>query len=160
MKVELIHKHAWPPTRAAARRAIFEFIEVDYNQQRMHSSINYQRRRTTKGDFTESTRSPARRHSQRVRRIGSSELPANVVLLFVAGTAGLFVFLPDVSISAAALWVPFLGQLVAAPDGIAGSLALSEGLLALGSALGFSLVFGCLAAHYVDQERAVLRPTT
>lgn len=41
LKVELIYQHSWP-TRAAARRAIFEFIEVDYNLQRLHSSINYQ----------------------------------------------------------------------------------------------------------------------
>ncbi len=41
LKVELIYQHSWP-TRAAVRRAIFEFIEVDYNLQRLHSSINYQ----------------------------------------------------------------------------------------------------------------------
>lgn len=41
LKLELIYRHAWP-TRAAARRAIFEFIEVFYNQQRLHSSIGYQ----------------------------------------------------------------------------------------------------------------------
>ena len=41
LKLELIYQHVWP-TRAAARRAIFEFIEVFYNQQRLHSSIGYQ----------------------------------------------------------------------------------------------------------------------
>lgn len=41
LKVELIYHHSWP-TRAAARQAIFEFIEIDYNQQRMHSAISYQ----------------------------------------------------------------------------------------------------------------------
>ena len=41
LKVELIYQQSWP-TRAAARRAIFEFIEVWYNQERVHSSINYQ----------------------------------------------------------------------------------------------------------------------
>ncbi|MGH2403255.1 MAG: IS3 family transposase [bacterium] len=41
LKLELIYQHAWP-TRAAARRAIFEFIEGFYNQQRLHSSIGYQ----------------------------------------------------------------------------------------------------------------------
>jgi putative transposase len=41
LKLELIYQHAWP-TRAAARRAIFEFIEVFYNQQRLHSAIGYQ----------------------------------------------------------------------------------------------------------------------
>lgn len=41
LKLELIYRHAWP-TRAAARRAIFEYIEVFYNQQRLHSAIGYQ----------------------------------------------------------------------------------------------------------------------
>jgi transposase InsO family protein len=41
LKVEFIYQHAWP-TRAAERRAIFEFIEVDYNQNRLHFSITYQ----------------------------------------------------------------------------------------------------------------------
>jgi len=40
LKTELIHRHSWP-TRAAARRAIFEFIEVFYNRQRLHSSLGY-----------------------------------------------------------------------------------------------------------------------
>jgi len=38
LKNELIHRHAWP-TRACARQAIFEFIEVFYNRQRLHSSL-------------------------------------------------------------------------------------------------------------------------
>ncbi|MGD0219772.1 MAG: IS3 family transposase, partial [Acidimicrobiales bacterium] len=37
---ELVYRHAWP-TRAQARRAIFEFVEVFYNRQRLHSSLNY-----------------------------------------------------------------------------------------------------------------------
>lgn len=41
LKLELIYQHAWP-TRASARRAISEFIEIDYNWQRLHSSIGYQ----------------------------------------------------------------------------------------------------------------------
>lgn len=40
LKIELIHRRAWP-TRAGARRAIFEFIEVFYNRQRLHSSLGY-----------------------------------------------------------------------------------------------------------------------
>jgi putative transposase len=38
IKRELIHRHRFP-TRAAARTAIFEFIEVFYNRRRLHSSI-------------------------------------------------------------------------------------------------------------------------
>lgn len=41
LKLELIYQHAWP-TRASARRAISEFIEIDYNWTRLHSSIGYQ----------------------------------------------------------------------------------------------------------------------
>lgn len=40
LKEELVHLHAWP-TRAGARHAIFEFIEVFYNRQRLHSSLGY-----------------------------------------------------------------------------------------------------------------------
>lgn len=40
LKVELLHRRAWP-TRAAARLAIFEFIEVWYNRQRRHSTLGY-----------------------------------------------------------------------------------------------------------------------
>ena len=42
LKVELIDRHDWP-TRAAARVAIFEYIEVWYNRQRLHSTLGYQR---------------------------------------------------------------------------------------------------------------------
>jgi len=50
LKEELIYRQAWP-TRAHARRAIFEFIEVFYNRERLHSSlgnltpVEYERRR-------------------------------------------------------------------------------------------------------------------
>jgi putative transposase len=40
LKVELIHRHGWP-TRAQARQAVFEFVEVFYNRQRLHSSLGY-----------------------------------------------------------------------------------------------------------------------
>ena len=38
LKNELVHRYAWP-TRARARQAIFEFIEVFYNRQRLRSSL-------------------------------------------------------------------------------------------------------------------------
>ena len=38
LKTELIYRHAWP-TRSDLRRAVFEFIEVFYNRQRLHSSL-------------------------------------------------------------------------------------------------------------------------
>lgn len=40
LKCELVYRYAWP-TRTAARQAIFEFIEVFYNRQRLHSSLGY-----------------------------------------------------------------------------------------------------------------------
>jgi putative transposase len=40
LKAELIHRQAWP-SRTAARHAIFEFVEVFYNHQRLHSSLGY-----------------------------------------------------------------------------------------------------------------------
>lgn len=36
MKAELVHRQIWP-TREAAARAVFEYIEVFYNRQRIHS---------------------------------------------------------------------------------------------------------------------------
>ncbi len=41
LKVELVHREKFK-TREEARRAIFEFIEVWYNRERIHSSIEYQ----------------------------------------------------------------------------------------------------------------------
>ncbi len=40
LKLELIDQRSWA-TRAQARRAVFEFIEVFYNRWRLHSSLNY-----------------------------------------------------------------------------------------------------------------------
>ena len=40
LKVELVHRHAWP-TRAQARQAVFEYVEVFYNRRRLHSSLGY-----------------------------------------------------------------------------------------------------------------------
>jgi putative transposase len=40
LKVEPLHRQVWP-TRAAAERAIFEFIAVWYNRQRRHSALDY-----------------------------------------------------------------------------------------------------------------------
>ncbi|MDI9599182.1 MAG: IS3 family transposase [Acidobacteriota bacterium] len=40
LKEELLYRGVWP-TRDAARRAVFEYIEVFYNRQRMHSSLDY-----------------------------------------------------------------------------------------------------------------------
>ena len=40
LKAELVGTRAWP-TRAAARTAIFEWIEVWYNRQRRHAALAY-----------------------------------------------------------------------------------------------------------------------
>jgi len=40
LKLELIDRQPWA-TRAQVRRAVFEFVEVFYNRQRLHSSLNY-----------------------------------------------------------------------------------------------------------------------
>ena len=40
LKEELLYRGTWP-TRAAARRAIFEYVEVFYNRKRMHSVLGY-----------------------------------------------------------------------------------------------------------------------
>jgi len=40
LKKELIYRHSWP-TRAAARTAVFEYIEGWYNPRRRHSTLGY-----------------------------------------------------------------------------------------------------------------------
>jgi putative transposase len=41
LKTELVH-HCDYPTRQAARSSLFEYMEVFYNRQRRHSTVNYQ----------------------------------------------------------------------------------------------------------------------
>ncbi len=41
LKVEAIHGEKFE-TRAQMRETVFEYIEVDYNRQRMHSYLDYQ----------------------------------------------------------------------------------------------------------------------
>jgi transposase InsO family protein len=41
LKRELVHRHRFA-TRSEAHRAIFEYIEVFYNRERLHSSLGYQ----------------------------------------------------------------------------------------------------------------------
>ena len=40
LKTELIHRQTWP-TRASARSAIHDYIEIFYNRKRRHSSLGY-----------------------------------------------------------------------------------------------------------------------
>jgi putative transposase len=40
LKLELVYRQSLP-TRAAARAAVFEYVEVFYNRQRLHSSLGY-----------------------------------------------------------------------------------------------------------------------
>ena len=41
LKTELVYRQPWP-TIAAARTAVFEYIEVFYNRKRLHSALGYQ----------------------------------------------------------------------------------------------------------------------
>ncbi len=41
LKTELVY-HEKYPTREAAQRSLFEYIEVFYNRQRRHSTLGYQ----------------------------------------------------------------------------------------------------------------------
>ena len=40
LKNELVHRRTFA-TRAQARAAIFEYVEVFYNRQRLHSALDY-----------------------------------------------------------------------------------------------------------------------
>lgn len=55
LKEELVHRQTLP-TRAAARRAIFEFIEVFYNRSRLHSTLNYR----TPAEYEKERRNPSK----------------------------------------------------------------------------------------------------
>jgi putative transposase len=55
LKEELVHRQTFP-TEAAARRAIFEFIEVFYNRSRLHSTLNYR----TPAEYEEERRKPSK----------------------------------------------------------------------------------------------------
>jgi len=49
LKTELVH-HEHYATHAAARASIFEYIEVFYNRQRLHSTLNYRSPETFEAD--------------------------------------------------------------------------------------------------------------
>ncbi len=53
LKLELLHRQGWP-TRAAAQRAVSEYIEVFYNRQRLHSTLGY--RPPAEYEVTQATR--------------------------------------------------------------------------------------------------------
>jgi transposase InsO family protein len=55
LKQELVHRQTLP-TRDAARRAIFEFVEVFYNRSRLHSTLNYR----TPAEYEEERRNPSK----------------------------------------------------------------------------------------------------
>jgi putative transposase len=40
LKTELIYRHTWP-TMAKLRTAVFEFTEIFYNRQRIHTTLGY-----------------------------------------------------------------------------------------------------------------------
>jgi putative transposase len=54
LECELLDRHDWP-ARQALRTAVFDFIEVFYNRQRRHSTLDYQ----TPADYERHHTSPA-----------------------------------------------------------------------------------------------------
>jgi putative transposase len=54
LECELLDRYDWP-TRQALRSAVFDFIEVFYNRQRRHSTLDYR----TPVDYEQQHRSPA-----------------------------------------------------------------------------------------------------
>ena len=50
LKGELVYRRRWP-TRLELRTATFEYIEVFYNRQRLHSSIGYKTPAEIEGDY-------------------------------------------------------------------------------------------------------------
>ena len=51
LKVELVHRKNWR-TRLELRAAAFEYIEVFYNRQRLHSSVGYKPPAEVERDYT------------------------------------------------------------------------------------------------------------
>ncbi len=72
LKDELIYRRPWP-TRRAARAAIFEFIEIFYNRQRLHSALGY----LSPADYETIRHTPPPRrhdhHNQPVRKAGQPQ---------------------------------------------------------------------------------------
>ena len=52
LKTELIFRRKWP-RRAELREAVFEFIEVFYNRQRLHSSLGYKTPAEVEAEFAQ-----------------------------------------------------------------------------------------------------------
>jgi putative transposase len=50
LKTELIYGRAWQ-TREELRRAVFEYIEIFYNRQRLHSAVDYRTPAQAESDF-------------------------------------------------------------------------------------------------------------
>jgi hypothetical protein len=65
LECELLDRYDWP-TRQALRSAVFYFIEVFYNRQRRHSTLDYR----TPVDYEQQHRSQHPPHSQRVHESG------------------------------------------------------------------------------------------
>ncbi len=70
LKEELIHRRSWA-TRAQARRAVVEYIEVFFNRRRLHSSLGYLSPAEYEAQRSTTTRR-LRPHNQAVRRTGST----------------------------------------------------------------------------------------
>jgi len=54
MKVELVYAHHYE-TRSEAAQSIFEYVEVFYNRQRLHSALNYQSPDAFEASFNQSS---------------------------------------------------------------------------------------------------------
>ena len=50
MKTELTHRQHWS-TRLELRNALFEYFEIFYNRQRLHSSLDYRTPTEVERDF-------------------------------------------------------------------------------------------------------------
>ena len=67
LTAELVHRQIWP-TRAAAADAIFDWTEVFYNRQRLHSTLGYK----TPGAFEEGGVSQYGVDRSRQRRVSAA----------------------------------------------------------------------------------------